>query len=98
MSGSVIPPSVRRIAILGAGHVGPVIARLMLDAGFEVMIAASGSPETLELITQFVTPGVEARWAADAVAAADAVVLAIPLHRFPALDPACWRASSWSTR
>jgi len=83
----VIAPSVRRIAILGAGHVGPVIARLMLDAGFEVMIAASGSPETLELITQVVTPGVGARWAADAVAAADAVVLAIPLHRFPALDP-----------
>jgi 8-hydroxy-5-deazaflavin:NADPH oxidoreductase len=87
LSGAVIPPSVRRIAILGAGHVGPVIARLMFDAGFEVMIAASGSPETLELITQVVTPGVEARWAADAVAAADAVVLAIPLHRFPALDP-----------
>jgi 8-hydroxy-5-deazaflavin:NADPH oxidoreductase len=78
---------VRRIAVLGAGHVGPVIARLALDAGFEVAIAASGSPETLELITQIVMPGVEARWAADAVAAADLVVLAIPLHRFPALDP-----------
>jgi predicted dinucleotide-binding enzyme len=34
-----------------------------------------------------VMPGVEARWAADAVATADVVVLAIPLHRFPALDP-----------
>ncbi len=88
MSGSVIPSSVRRIAVLGAGHVGPVIARIALDAGFEVAIAASGSPENLELITQVVMPGVEARWAADAVAAADMVVLSIPLHRFPALDPA----------
>ncbi len=78
---------VQRIAILGAGHVGPVIARLALDAGFEVAIATSGSPESLELITQVVMPGVDARWAADAVAAADVVVLAIPLHRFPALDP-----------
>jgi len=78
---------VQRIAVLGAGHVGPVIARLALDAGFEVAIAASGSPESLELITQVVMPGVQARWAADAVAAADVVVLAIPLHRFPALDP-----------
>ncbi len=77
----------RRIAVLGAGHVGPVIARLALDAGFEVAIATSGSPESLELITQVVMPGVEARWAADAVAPADVVVLAIPLHRFPALDP-----------
>jgi 8-hydroxy-5-deazaflavin:NADPH oxidoreductase len=83
----MILPSVRRIAVLGAGHVGPVIARLLFDAGFEVTIASSGSPETLGLIAQVVMPGVKARWAADAVAEADAVVLAIPLHRFPALDP-----------
>ncbi len=87
MSGSAIPSSVQRIAVLGAGHVGPVIARIAIDAGFEVAIAASGSPENLELITQVVMPGAEARWAADAVAATDLVVLAIPLHRFPALDP-----------
>ena len=88
MNGSVVPSSVRRIAVLGAGHVGPVIARIALDAGFEVAIATSGSPENLELITQVVMPGVEARWAAEAVRTADMVVLSIPLHRFPALDPA----------
>ena len=82
-----MPKSVRRIAVLGAGHVGPVIARMALDAGFEVAIAASGSPENLELITQVVMPGVQARWAKDAIAGADLVVLAMPLHRFPALDP-----------
>jgi 8-hydroxy-5-deazaflavin:NADPH oxidoreductase len=80
--------SAQRIAVFGAGHVGPVIARMALDAGFDVAIAASGPPENLELITQVVMPGVEARWAADAAAAADIVVLAIPLHKFPALDPA----------
>jgi predicted dinucleotide-binding enzyme len=84
----MVPTTVRRIAVLGAGHVGPVIARMALDAGFEVAIATSGSPENLELITAVVMPGVEARWAADAVAAADLVVLSIPLHRFPAVDPA----------
>jgi 8-hydroxy-5-deazaflavin:NADPH oxidoreductase len=82
-----MPKSVQRIAVLGAGHVGPVIARMALDAGFEVAIAVSGSPETLELITQVVMPGVQARWAKDAMAAADIVVLAIPLHKFSALDP-----------
>jgi len=83
----VMPTSVQRIAVLGAGHVGPVIARMSLDAGFEVAIAGSGSPENLELITQVVMPGVEARWAKDAVATADMVVLAIPLHRFPSVEP-----------
>jgi len=87
VSGVLIPSSVQRIAVLGAGHVGPVIARIAIDAGFEVAVAASGSPENLELITQVVMPGAEARWAADAAAAADLVVLAIPLHRFSALDP-----------
>ena len=87
MSGVLIPSSVQRIAVLGAGHVGPVIARIAIDAGFEVAVAASGSPENLELITQVVMPGAEARWAADAAAAADLLVLAIPLHRFSALDP-----------
>lgn len=87
MTKARLPSSVRRIAVLGAGHVGPVIARMARDAGFEVAIASSGSPENLELITQVVMPGVEARWAADVVATADLVVLSIPLHRFPALDP-----------
>src|SRR6266576_188600 len=87
VSGPVIGSPVQRVAVLGAGHVGPVIAGMALDAGFEVAIAASVSPENLELITQVVMPGVRARWAADAVATADMVVLAIPLHRFPALDP-----------
>ena len=75
-----------RMAILGAGHVGPVIARLALRAGYSVAIANSGDPVDLELIAQLVVPGAEARWAADAVADADLVVLAIPLVRFLAID------------
>jgi 8-hydroxy-5-deazaflavin:NADPH oxidoreductase len=75
------------IAVLGAGHSGPVIARVAMDAGYPVSIAASGDPEQIELIAQVLVPGAEPRWAADAVAAADIVVLAIPLHKFTTLDP-----------
>lgn len=78
---------VQRIAVLGAGHVGPVIARIALDAGYHVTIAASGSPERIALVTQVVIPGAEARWASDAVEDADFVVLAIPLHKFVTFDP-----------
>jgi hypothetical protein len=76
-----------KLAVLGAGHVGPVIARLALMAGYPVAIATSGDPEDIALITELVIPGAQPRWASDAVADADIVVLAIPLHRFLDVDP-----------
>jgi 8-hydroxy-5-deazaflavin:NADPH oxidoreductase len=75
-----------RIAVLGAGHVGPVIARAAITAGYQVAIAASGDPENIALITQVLVPGAEPKWAADAVQKSDIVVLAIPLHKFPTFD------------
>ncbi len=77
----------RRVAVLGAGHAGPVIARLAIKAGYPVAIATSGDPEDIALITELVIPGAQPRWASDAVADADIVVLAIPLHRFLDVDP-----------
>jgi predicted dinucleotide-binding enzyme len=77
-----------RLAVLGAGHVGPVIARLAVKAGYPVAIATSGDPEDIALITELVIPGAQPRWKADAVAHADIVVLAMPLHRFLDVDPA----------
>ena len=75
-----------RLAVLGAGHVGPVIARLAISAGYQVAIATSGDPADLAMITELLIPGAEPRRAADAVSDADIVVLAIPLHRFLRLD------------
>src|SRR5260370_32641218 len=76
-----------RIAVLGAGHVGPVIARVAIDAGYDVSIAASADPNQIALITRVLAPGAEPRWAAEAVADADVVVLAIPIHKFADFDP-----------
>jgi len=75
-----------RLAVLGAGHVGPVIARLAIKAGYPVAIATSGDPDGIALITELVIPGAQPRWASAAVADADIVVLALPLHRFLDLD------------
>ncbi len=77
-----------RLAVLGAGHVGPVIARLAIKAGYPAAIATSGDPEDIALITELIIPGAQPRWAGDAVADADIVVLAIPLHGFLHIDPA----------
>ncbi|HUQ57646.1 NADPH-dependent F420 reductase [Lentzea sp.] len=76
-----------KIAVLGAGHVGPVLARLALAAGHTVTIAGSGDPSRIAMITEFLAPGAVPMSASDAVADADLVVLAIPQHRFPALEP-----------
>src|SRR5882724_490607 len=78
----------QRIAVLGTGHMGPIIARVAAEAGYPVSIAASGDPAAIELIAQVLAPGAEPRWAADAVVDADIVVLSIPVHRFATLDPA----------
>src|SRR5260370_3461402 len=84
-------PGLRKLAVLGVGQVGPVIARLATNAGYQVAIATSGDPEDLALITELMVPGAQARWASDAIADADIVVLAIPLHRFLDINPALLR-------
>ena len=76
-----------RLGILGAGHIGPVLARLALRAGYPVDIAASGDPDDIALITDLIIPGARPRWASDAAADAGIVVLAMPLHRFLDVDP-----------
>ena len=81
-------PELPRIAVLGAGHTGPVLAKVLTEAGYPVSIAASGDPEKIALIISILAPGAEPRWAAEAVADARIVILALPLHRFADLDPA----------
>jgi len=81
-------PDIRTVAVLGVGRVGTAIARTFLDAGYRVLVAASGDPEQIAPIARIVAPGARPRWADEAIAEADLVVLSIPLHRVPDLDPA----------
>ena len=81
-------PAPPRLAVLGAGHLGPVVSRLAVRAGHQVALATSGDPDSIALITQVLIPGAQPRWAAEAIADADIVVLAMPLHRFLTLSPA----------
>ena len=79
---------VSTIGILGAGRVGSAIARTALTAGYTVHIAGSGPAADIQLIADIVTPGAVAMTAADAVATADLVILAVPLHKYRSVDPA----------
>ena len=78
---------VRTIGILGAGRVGSAIARTALKAGYAVNIAGSGAGADIELLVDIVVPGARATSAADAVADADLVIVAVPLHKYRTVSP-----------
>ncbi|WP_413316996.1 NAD(P)-binding domain-containing protein [Agrococcus sp. 1P02AA] len=73
------------IAILGAGKIGTVLAKLSLAAGHRTLIAGSGSVARIRLIVEYLAPGAEAMVSADAAAAADVVILALPLGQYDRL-------------
>ncbi|MDO5677813.1 MAG: NAD(P)-binding domain-containing protein [Propionibacteriaceae bacterium] len=77
---------IRTVGILGAGRVGTAIARKALQAGYDVMIATSKPAGEISLIVEIVMPGARAVEAAEA-AAADLVIVAVPLHKYRTLNP-----------
>lgn len=77
---------INTIGVLGAGRVGSAIARTALAAGYTVNIASSGPAKDIELLVNVVVPGARPMSAADAVAHADLVIVAVPLHKYQTIQ------------
>ncbi|MEU6024800.1 NAD(P)-binding domain-containing protein [Micromonospora sp. NPDC047134] len=68
------------IGIIGAGEVGSQIARAAVATGYHVVIANSRAPGTLHRLVAELGPSARAAYAADAAAAGDFAVVAVPLR------------------
>jgi predicted dinucleotide-binding enzyme len=74
------------LGTIGSGRIGSALARVALDAGYDVVLSNYRGPETLEdLVAELAARptargSVRAATAAEAAAAADLAVVTIPLH------------------
>jgi predicted dinucleotide-binding enzyme len=76
-----------KIGIIGAGRLGTAVARQLLKAKYEVMIANSKNPETLSLIASVLLPEAKTAWVKDVITRNGIIILAIPLHNYKSLPP-----------
>lgn len=75
-----------QIGIIGSGHIGGTMARLLVAAGHRIAISNSRGPESLREFVRELGPSAHAMTAEDASRFGEAVLLAIPLKDYPSLS------------
>jgi predicted dinucleotide-binding enzyme len=76
------------VGFIGSGQIGSAIARLAIEAGHQVVLSNSRSPETLADLVLELGPQASAASSTDAAAAGDIVVVTVPVKAFPNLPSA----------
>ncbi len=69
------------IGFIGSGHIGGTVARLAVDAGYDVVVSNSRGPETLADLTRSLGPKARAATSIQAASAGDIVVVTVPLGK-----------------
>ena len=70
------------LGIIGAGHIGSQVARAAIAVGYDVVISNSRGPETLADLVAELGPKARAATAAEAAAAGDLALVAVPLKNY----------------
>lgn len=73
------------VGLIGSGSIGGTVARLALDAGYDVVLSNSRGPETLGELVASLGAGARAATPAGAAEAGDLVVVTIPLKAYPSV-------------
>ena len=71
------------IGLIGSGNIGQAVARQAVAHGYDVVLSNSRDPRTLEPVVAELGPRARAGTAADAAAAGDIVVVAVPFKNYP---------------
>ncbi|WP_424951365.1 NADPH-dependent F420 reductase [Deinococcus sp.] len=74
-----------KIGILGAGHIGRALARLLAEAGHEVGISNSKDPDTLRELAHQLGHGVKAFNREDAARFGELVIETVPFGKYATL-------------
>jgi predicted dinucleotide-binding enzyme len=69
------------IGIFGAGKVGTALARLLVEAGYEVALTGSPRQTALDLLVSVVAPGARVATPAELVERSDVVIVAVPFGK-----------------
>ncbi len=67
------------IGFIGSGNIGGTVARLAIDAGYDVLLSNSRGPQTLTELVDELGPRARAV-TPDEVGVADLIVVSVPLH------------------
>ncbi|MEV4629572.1 NAD(P)-binding domain-containing protein [Micromonospora sp. NPDC049523] len=70
------------VGLIGSGLIGGTVARLAVDAGYDVVLSNSRGPETLRELVDELGPAARAATPAEAAEAGDLVVVTIPLKAY----------------
>jgi predicted dinucleotide-binding enzyme len=73
------------LGIIGSGNIGGAVARLAINAGIDVVLSNSRGPQTLRSLTDRLGPRAHAATPAEAAAAGDWTVVAVPFSAVPHL-------------
>lgn len=73
---------VTTIGLIGSGNIGSTLARLAVDAGYDVVLSNSRGPETLAGLVEELGERARAATATEAAEAGDLVVVTIPLAAY----------------